>query len=94
MGPSLDTRPSADEALARLIDGNQRFLQGEANSAAFRRETLADLAKGQRPYATILGCSDSACRPSGFFDAGLGELFVVRVAETGRVRFLPPDERT
>ena len=67
MGPSPDdTRPSADEALARLIDGNQRLLQGEANSAAFRRETLADLAKGQRPYATILGCSDSACRPSGF----------------------------
>ena len=75
-----DTRPSADEALARLIDGNRRFLQGEAHSATARRETLADLAKAQRPYATILGCSDSRVPPEWIFDAGLGELFVVRVA--------------
>jgi carbonic anhydrase len=72
--------PSADEALARLIDGNRRFLQGEARSAPFRRDTLADLAKAQRPYATILGCSDSRVPPEWIFDAGLGELFVVRVA--------------
>lgn len=72
--------PSADEALARLIDGNQRFLRGEARSTAFRRDTLADLAKGQRPYATILGCSDSRVPPEWIFDAGLGELFVIRVA--------------
>ena len=53
MGPAPeDNRVSADEALARLIDGNRRFLRGEARSAAFRRETLADLAKAQRPYAT------------------------------------------
>ena len=75
-----DTRPSADEALTRLIDGNRRFLRGEARRAAFRRETLADLAKGQRPYATILGCSDSRVPPEWVFDTGLGELFVVRVA--------------
>jgi carbonic anhydrase len=41
---------------------------------------LADLAKGQRPYATILGCSDSRVPPEWIFDAGLGELFVIRVA--------------
>ena len=74
------SRPSADEALAWLIDGNRRFLRGEARSAAFRRDTLADLAKAQRPYATILGCSDSRVPPEWIFDAGLGELFVVRVA--------------
>jgi carbonic anhydrase len=74
------TGPSADEALALLIDGNERFLRGEARSAAFRRETLADLAKAQRPYATILGCSDSRVPPEWIFDTGLGELFVVRVA--------------
>ncbi|MFL5327863.1 MAG: carbonic anhydrase [Gemmataceae bacterium] len=77
---SDDTRPSADEALARLIEGNRRFLRGEARSAAFRRETLADLAKAQRPYATILGCSDSRVPPEWIFDTGLGEVFVVRVA--------------
>src|SRR3954465_2519166 len=80
MAPSQDTRPSADEALRRLMEGNERFLRGEAHGTAFRRETLADLAKAQRPYATILGCSDSRVPPESIFDAGLGELFVVRVA--------------
>src|SRR5262249_45469134 len=80
MGPTSDTRPSADEALARLVDGNRRFLRGEVPRGAFQRETLADLAKAQRPYATILGCSDSRVAPEWIFDAGLGELFVVRVA--------------
>jgi len=86
MGASLsgpfadDTRPSADEALARLVDGNRRFCRGEARREPFRRETLAELAKAQRPYATILGCSDSRVPPEWIFDAGLGELFVVRVA--------------
>lgn len=81
MGTIRDTaRPSADWALARLIEGNQRFLRGEARSAAFQRETLADLAKAQHPYATVLGCSDSRVSPEWIFDTGLGELFVVRVA--------------
>jgi carbonic anhydrase len=71
---------SADEALARLIAGNERFLRGAAHAARPPRETLADLARGQRPFATILGCSDSRVPPEWVFDAGLGELFVVRVA--------------
>jgi carbonic anhydrase len=75
-----DVQLSAAEALQRLIEGNQRFLRGEARRSAFRRETLAELAKAQRPYATILGCSDSRVPPEWIFDAGLGELFVVRVA--------------
>ena len=70
----------ADEALQRLIDGNKRFLRGEARSLIAQREILTDLTKGQRPYATILGCSDSRVPPEWIFDAGLGELFVVRVA--------------
>ena len=74
------TRLSADEALGRLLEGNQRFLRGEARSSAFRRETLTDLAKAQRPYATVLGCSDSRVPPEWVFDAGLGELFVIRIA--------------
>ncbi len=74
------TRPTADEALKRLIQGNKRFLSGKARTAVFCRETLADLARGQQPYATILGCSDSRVPPEWIFDAGLGELFVIRVA--------------
>jgi carbonic anhydrase len=81
MGPSPEGgRPSADASLARLVDGNQRFLRGEARGAAFRRETLAALSAAQRPYATVLGCSDSRVPPEWVFDAGVGELFVIRFA--------------
>jgi carbonic anhydrase len=71
---------SAEEALARLKDGNDRFLRGEARFPTLQTEVLADLAKGQQPYATILGCSDSRVPPELVFDAGFGELFVIRVA--------------
>ncbi len=71
---------SADEALQRLIAGNQRFLAGHAHFPTVCKETLADLARGQRPYATILGCSDSRVPPELIFDANFGELFIVRVA--------------
>jgi carbonic anhydrase len=72
---------TADEALQRLIDGNERFLQGKTRMHGLRmRETLAELVSGQHPFATILGCSDSRVPPELIFDAGLGELFIVRVA--------------
>jgi carbonic anhydrase len=72
--------PTADEALQRLIDGNRRFLRGEARFPTVQKDILADLAQGQQPYATILGCSDSRVPPELVFDAGFGELFIVRVA--------------
>lgn len=71
---------SAEEALQRLIDGNQRFLRGESHFSGVPRETLTELARGQFPFATILGCSDSRVPPETIFNVGLGELFVVRVA--------------
>lgn len=71
---------TAHEALDRLIAGNARFVRGEAQFATVQTDHLADLAKGQRPYATILGCSDSRVAPELIFDAGLGELFIIRVA--------------
>src|SRR3954467_11718579 len=73
-------RFSADEALARLMEGNERFVRGEAKFPTVQKEVLAGLAKGQHPYATILSCSDSRVPPELVFDAGFGELFVVRVA--------------
>lgn len=72
--------PSADEALSRLIEGNRRFVGGAPRREPFRTETLAALRSAQRPYATVLGCSDSRVPPEWVFDAGLGELFVIRVA--------------
>jgi len=71
---------TADEALRRLVAGNERFLRGESRFTGMRRDVLARLAKGQQPYATILGCADSRVVPELIFDAVLGELFVVRVA--------------
>ena len=71
---------SADQALQRLVAGNERFRNG---TTRLSKQTLADLTSlthGQRPFATILGCSDSRVPPELIFDAGLGELFVIRVA--------------
>lgn len=71
---------AADEELKRLMEGNQRFARGEAHFPTVCKETLADLARGQHPLATILGCSDSRVPPELIFDANFGELFIVRVA--------------
>ena len=75
-----DVSVSADEALVRLMEGNARFLRGEPRFSRAPKEVLADLAKAQRPYATILGCSDSRVPPELIFDAGFGDLFIIRVA--------------
>jgi carbonic anhydrase len=71
---------SAEEALARLKEGNARFIAGKARFQTVQKDVLAELTKGQQPYATILGCSDSRVPPELVFDAGFGELFVIRVA--------------
>ena len=76
---------SAKEALERLKLGNQRVLHGEAKGlgriTAQRREELTEKARaGQAPFAIILSCADSRVPVEILFDAGPGELFVVRVA--------------
>lgn len=76
-GPQLD----AAQALARLREGNRRFVDHvvslEALLSHARRE---DHARAQRPFAVILGCSDSRAPAEFVFDQGLGDLFVIRVA--------------
>jgi len=74
------TRVTAREALQRLVEGNERFIAGQARFPTVQKEVLAELAKDQRPYATIIGCSDSRVPPELVFDAGFGELFIIRVA--------------
>jgi carbonic anhydrase len=71
---------AAEQGLQKLIAGNQRFMQGHAKFPTVCKETLADLAREQKPFATILGCSDSRVPPELIFDANFGELFIVRVA--------------
>jgi len=80
MSAKAESAVSADEALRHLKDGNQRFVAGTTRFATAQKEILADLTKGQNPYATILSCSDSRVPPELIFDAGLGELFIIRVA--------------
>lgn len=63
-----------------MKQGNARFVSGQARFPTVQKEILADLAKGQHPYVTVLGCSDSRVPPELLFDAGFGELFVIRVA--------------
>jgi len=75
-----DSGLKADDALQRLKAGNARFIAGTARFPTVQKEILADLAKGQHPYATILSCSDSRVPPELIFDAGFGELFIIRVA--------------
>jgi carbonic anhydrase len=75
-----DRNWTADEALKRLRAGNERFAAGRAVFPTAPKGELASLVRSQRPYATLIGCSDSRVTPELVFDAGLGELFIVRVA--------------
>ena len=72
---------SAQEALKRLQEGNQRFVSDLENSQAHINQNRRDeLTTGQEPFAAILGCSDSRVPVELIFDQGLGDLFVIRVA--------------
>lgn len=69
------------EALEKLKAGNAKYIHALANdsdiSQARRNETLVN---GQSPYAIIITCSDSRVIPENIFMAGIGELFVIRIA--------------
>ena len=72
---------SAGEALSRLRLGNEKYIGSECStgdiSPVRRRETAL---LGQVPYAVVISCSDSRVIPESIFSAGIGDLFVIRVA--------------
>jgi carbonic anhydrase len=72
----------ADEALSRLLNGDKRFVAGKSEepTGAALVERRHALAKDQKPFAVILGCSDSRVPPELIFDVTLGDIFVVRTA--------------
>ncbi len=71
----------AREGLARLQEGNRRFVSDVRNGGALASHARRnEVAAGQEPFAIILGCSDSRVPAEIVFDQGLGDLFVIRVA--------------
>ena len=77
----LDSRPTTPAAaLSALLAGNQRFVTGARVFPRQDAEHRASLVAGQRPFAVVLGCSDSRVATETIFDCGLGDLFVVHTA--------------
>lgn len=80
MSDMLTRALSADEALERLREGNRRFVADEQPEADISTARRLAIAKGQTPFAALVGCADSRVGPEHLFGAGLGELFIVRTA--------------
>jgi carbonic anhydrase len=78
--PGNEAGPTPAEALQRLVEGNRRHVAGEFTITRRLAERRQQVAQVQRPFAAILGCSDSRLPPEIVFDHSLGDLFVVRVA--------------
>lgn len=73
--------PGPDEAIQMLKDGNKRYVNGESKFPHLdqaRRDLTS--SKGQHPFATIIGCSDSRVPVEQIFDVGIGDIFTIRVA--------------
>ncbi len=75
-GPVMD----GDAALAKLMQGNRRYVSAAESSPKPLAHQRVAVAKKQRPFAAIVACSDSRVAPELVFDRGLGDLFVIRIA--------------
>jgi carbonic anhydrase len=73
-------RPRPEAVLEKLLEGNQRFIEGKLLHPRRTPKDFAALAEGQAPLAVIVACADSRVTPELIFDQGIGDLFVVRVA--------------
>ncbi len=71
---------AGDEALQKLMDGNKRYVSGNLAKKDIGDTKRKELLQGQRPFAIVITCSDSRVPPELFFDQGLGDIFVIRVA--------------
>ena len=71
---------SADEALKKLIKGNERFVELKEQHPDSDKQRRKEMLKGQHPFVVILSCSDSRVPPELIFDQGLGDIFEIRNA--------------
>ncbi|NQU27615.1 MAG: carbonic anhydrase [Candidatus Marinimicrobia bacterium] len=80
---SKAAKPSPDEAIAMLKAGNERFVIGKTTQPHTNAARLALAGKedqGDHAYATVISCSDSRVPVEILFDAGIMDIFVIRVA--------------
>jgi carbonic anhydrase len=75
-GPSVPP----DSALKKLLAGNARYAAGSVAHPHQSEARRAEVAKGQKPFAIVVGCADSRTAPELVFDQGLGDVFVTRLA--------------
>ena len=74
-------RITAEEAKKRLLDGNRKYTGAQTLTADVSPAALLRASRhGQQPYAVIVTCSDSRVIPELICSAGIGDLFVIRVA--------------
>ena len=69
-----------DETLAKLMEGNKRFVNQKRKKPNQTTVRLEEVAAGQAPFAAVLSCADSRVPVEIVFDRGVGDLFVVRDA--------------
>ena len=71
---------STEAALAKLKEGNARFVRNKVSTAKPTTAKRIETAQAQHPFAIVLGCADSRTSPEIIFDQNIGDLFVVRTA--------------
>jgi carbonic anhydrase len=77
---TMNDAPLWQDALARLKDGNRRFVADLPPVVDVSRTRRLELAAAQRPFCALVGCADSRVGPEHLFGVGLGDLFIVRTA--------------
>jgi carbonic anhydrase len=76
-------KPGPDEVLRMLKDGNARFASGKAaypHTDGARIALAGEADQGNYAFATVISCSDSRVPVELIFDAGVMDIFVIRVA--------------
>lgn len=76
----MDIPALVKDQVQRLTDGNKRYVEGRSLSIDRDAARRGEVAKGQKPFAIVVTCSDSRVPPEVLFDQGLGQLFVIRSA--------------
>lgn len=83
VAPSVLAKPNADGALKLLKNGNARFVAGKSIHPNTDKKRILQAGRenqGDHAYATVITCSDSRVPVERVFDAGIMDLFVIRVA--------------